>query len=214
MDRLKAFNLKAQYTTREDRSNNKWFIVFLDRYKSPEEATRHGNSLVRGKIIQSFIIFSNSKKEETPVIGKEQPPPSLVMPPKEAEARKEKEAGGSIYFGPIIIKQEESGLRINILIEKRIFPEISSDKTAEGSRLLIVFKAINRTIVPVEFDKIQSEFIKSVSLAPRGPDCTFVVLLNSSYNYEVSQDYYEKEKMYSLNIVRKPLSGGGPPPKK
>jgi hypothetical protein len=40
----------------------------------------------------------------------------------------------------------------------------------------------------------------SFSVAPKGTDCTFILVLNPAFNYEVSQNYFEKEKLYSLRI--------------
>ena len=85
-------------------------------------------------------------------------------------------------------------------MDQKIFPEIMSDKISDGSRLMVTFKNIGKYIVPIEFDKIRSKALLSFSVANKGPDCIFVLLLSSSYNYEVSQNYYEKEKIYSLFI--------------
>ena len=119
----------------------------------------------------------------------------------------------SVYFGPISVREEEKAIRVNIMLNPKIFPEITADKVAEGSRLIVTFKNIGRTIVPLQFEKIQSKTLLSISLAPKGSDCTFIILLNSSFNYEVDQNYYEKEKMYSLMIAKEPSASPNPDPK-
>jgi len=44
IDRLKTFNLEAKYTTRVDTFNKKWFIVYLNNFKTKEEATQYGKN--------------------------------------------------------------------------------------------------------------------------------------------------------------------------
>jgi hypothetical protein len=55
-------------------------------------------------------------------------------------------------------------------------------------------------VVPIEFRKEPGRALLSVSLVQKGTDCTFVLVLNPVYNYEVSQNYFEQEKIYSLRI--------------
>jgi len=89
-------------------------------------------------------------------------------------------------------------------MDRDIFPTITSDKVADGSRLMVTFKNVDRYIVPFEFDKVQSKTLLAFSLDQRGTDCIFILLLSSAYNYEVTRDYFEQEKKYSLIIKRQP----------
>jgi hypothetical protein len=203
IDRLTDAKIQAQYTIREDRSKKKWYIVYIDQFRTREEAIRYGNQLIQKGLIQTFIIFPEKLNNEISLKTKETPFIPPIPSKKESITLAEK---NPIYFGPIVVKEEESGIRIIIFMGRRIFPEITSDKIADGSRLLITFKNINRYIVPIEFDKIQSKGLLSFNLNAKGSDCIFSLLLNSSYNYKVSQDYFEKEKIYSLLISREPAA--------
>jgi hypothetical protein len=197
IDRLNGANIQAQYTIRKDRSKKKWYVVYIDRFKTRKEATHYGNQLIQKGFIQTFSIFTEKSTEEIPIKTKEIPPKTSIPSKNELKPVAEKNA---IYFGPIVVKEEETGISINIYMDRRIFPEISSDKIADGSRLLITFKNIDQYIVPIEFNKIQSKVLVSFNLAAKGSDCIFSLLLNSSFNYKVSQNYFEKEKIYSLFI--------------
>jgi hypothetical protein len=206
--RLESFHLDAQYLVRENQSKKKLFVVYLNHFKSQEEATRKGNELVQKNIIKNFTVFANKASEETPSTkAKEAPPPPTPPSKKEPPPVPDKNL---VYFGPISIKEEENALRIYISLDRKIFPEIKADKVTEGSRLIVTFKNIDRYIVPVEFEKIQSPTLLSWSLAKKGPDCTFILVLNSTFNYEVAQNYYEREKLYSLIIGREAAKGPSP----
>jgi len=201
IERLKSFKIQAQYIRWLDRSKKTWFVVNIEGYKSEKEAIRYGKQFIREGIIQSFKVFPQKEKEVIPTKATEAFPPASSLPKKEPKSILEEKP---VYFGPITIKEEENDLRINISMDRNIFPTITSDKVADGSRLIVTFNNIDRYIVPFEFDKIQSKTLLSFGLAQRGTDCIFNLLLNSAYNYEVTQDYYEKEKIYSLIIKRGP----------
>jgi len=202
-ERLKAFNIKASYTTREDASKKRGFVIYLDRFKSKEEATRYGHELIHKGIIKNFKVFSQKEKGKSPVVVKEASPPPSPPSKKEPTPLPGK---SPVNFGPISIKEEETALRIDISLDRKIFPEITADKVANGSRLIITFKNIDKIIVPVKFDKVQSKTLLSFSLDKKRTDCTFILLLNSAYNYQVTQNYFEKEKIYSLVIGREPTA--------
>ena len=203
IDRLKTAHIQARYTIREDKTNRKWFVIYIDRYKTKEEATLRGKQLIQKGIIQNFKIFPQKSKEEGPPQAKEFSATPSLPSKKEPKPPVEK---NPVYFGPIVIKEEENALRIHIMLDRKIFPEITADKIADGSRLIVTFNNIDRYIVPFEFDKVQSRMLLSFHLSKKGLDCTFVLLLHPAYNYEVSQDYFEKEKMYSLVIRRGPAA--------
>ncbi|MFH0787721.1 MAG: SPOR domain-containing protein [Pseudomonadota bacterium] len=208
LKRLKSHSIKAKQLLREDPSKKKWFIIYLDGFKDREEAKRKGNQLIQKKIIKTFQIFTPKPNGEIPSSKVKEAPPAPTTPSKkELPPSSEK---NPLSFGPISIKEEETALRINIALDRKIFPEITADKIAEGSRLVVTFKNIDRYIVPIEFDKVQSPTLLSFSLAKKGSDCTFILLLNSSFNYEVAQKYFEKEKIYSLVVGREPAKGPGP----
>jgi len=219
LERLKPFQIQAKYLIREAPAKKKWFVVYTDRFKSKEEAILKGQQLVQKKIIKSFkvIVLKGNEGISTPKAQESPPAPKVKESPSAPTALAKKEPPRAqeknpVYFGPISIREEDSSIRINIVIESRIFPEISSDMIAEGSRLLVTFKNIDRYIVPIEFEKVQSKTLLSLNLAKNGADCTFIIVLNSSYNYEVAQNYYEKEKIYSLVIGKEPSTN--PPPLK
>ncbi|MBA4395312.1 MAG: hypothetical protein C0407_17310, partial [Desulfobacca sp.] len=176
----------------------KWYVIYVDGFKTKEQAIRYGNQVIQKRLIQSFSFLPEKANEEIPIKAKETP---SIPSKKDSKTVAEK---NPIYFGPIVVKEEEAGIRINIYMDRRIFPEITSDKIADGSRLLITFKNIEQYIVPMEFNKIQSKVLLSFNLALKGSDCRFSLLLNSAYDYKVSQDYFEKEKIYSLLIARDP----------
>jgi hypothetical protein len=208
VERLKSLRLKADYSVRQNQSRKKVFIIYLDRFKSQEEATQKGNQLVQKKIIKNFKVFTEKTntellfpraKEASPVPttpSKKEPSPSLGKNP--------------VYFGPISIKEEENSIRINIILDRKVFPEITVDKIAQGSRLIVTFKNINRYIVPIEFDKVQSKALLSLSLAQKGSDCTFIIVLSSAFNYDVAQNYFEREKIYSLVVGMEPAIDPSP----
>ncbi len=201
IDRLSGANIRAQYTTRENRSKKKWYVIYVDQFKTREQAIRYGNQLIQKGLIQSFRFLPEKPDEAIPFRTKETVP--TIPSKKESKPATEKKP---IYFGPIVVREEEAGIRINIYMDRKIFPEITSDKIADGSRLIITFKNIDQYIVPMEFNRIQSKVLLSFNLAAKGSDCQLSLLLNSSYNYKVSQDYFEKEKLYSLLIDRDPTT--------
>jgi hypothetical protein len=205
IERLGQANIRARQMIQEDRSGKKWYIVYLDNFKTKEEAGRQGKQLIRQGLIKSFRVFPGKVKEEIQEKAGPSPPPSPAPAKKEPRESKEPKTSAEkspVYFGPIVIREEENGLRVNILLDRKIFPEITADKTADGSRLIITFKNIDRYLVPLEFIKVQSQTLLSFNLANKGRDCAFVLLLSSADNYDVSQNYFEKEKMYSLFIRR------------
>ncbi|MCJ7833388.1 MAG: hypothetical protein MUQ20_03270, partial [Deltaproteobacteria bacterium] len=170
--------------------------------------------LIKEGIIQNFFIFPIEVKEEPTFKPKELPvptpkelPPSkakeLPPPPPKIPSKKEpKPISGKnpIYFGPVIIKEEESTILMTISLNQRIFPKITTQKNENNSHLLVTFKDIDKSVVPIDFRKDQARALLSVSLVQKDTDCTFVLVLNPVYNYEVSQNYFEKEKLYSLRI--------------
>lgn len=209
VDRLKEYDLTGKITTMVDKNNKSWFVVYLGSYPSKEEALNHGSQLGQKNIIHSYRVFI--EKEALPPKVEVPPPPAAKPPIKEPKALREE---SPVYFGPIAIKEEENALRISIYLDQKIFPEINANKTAEGSRLIITFKNIDKPIVPMEFKKIQSKILNSFSISWKGSDCTFTLLLNPSFNYQVSQDYYERDKVYSLVIGREPTAETDSDPKK
>lgn len=209
VERLKEYDLSGKITTLVDKNNKSWFVVYLDSYPSKEEALNHGSQLGQKNIIHSYRVFI--EKEGLPSKIEAPPPPSAKPSTKEPKALREE---SPVYFGPIAIKEEENTLRISIYLDQKIFPEINADKTAEGSRLIITFKNIDKPIVPMEFNKIQSKTLLSFSLARKGSDCTFTLLLNPSFNYQVSQDYYERDRVYSMVVGREPTVETDSDPKK
>jgi len=206
IERLKSFKIAAQYMTKEDHNRKEWFVVYTDHYETKEEASRQGNRLIKEGIIQSFLIFPMEVKEEPQLTPKEltaPKPKELPPPPSKIASKKEpKQALGKtpIYFGPVIIKEEEATILMTIGLSQRIFPKISTQKHENNSHLLVAFKDIDKSVVPIDFRKDQARALLSVSLMQKGTDCTFDLVLNPSYNYEVSQNYFEKEKIYSLRI--------------
>lgn len=216
IERLKSFKITAQYMTKEDRNQKEWFVVYTDHYESREEATRQGNRLVKDNIIKNFFVFPMEVKEEPPLKPKEVEPPKpkeLPPPPSKIPSKKEtKSVSGKtpIYFGPVIIKEEESNILMTISLSQRIFPKITTQKHENNSHLLVTFKDIDKSVVPIDFRKDQSRALLSVSLMQKGSDCTFVLVLNPVYNYEVSQNYFEMEKIYSLRIRWESTTGPVP----
>jgi len=206
IERLKSFKIAAQYMTKEDHNQKEWFVVYTDHYETKEEAARQGNRLIKEGIIRNFLIFPIEVKEEPPLKLKELPSPKpkeLPPPPHKIPSKKEPKpmlGKNPIYFGPVIIKEEESTILVTISLNQRIFPKITTQKHENNSHLLVTFKDIDKTVVPVDFRKDQARALLSVSLVQKGTDCTFVLVLNPVYNYEVSQNYFEKEKIYSLRI--------------
>ena len=99
---------------------------------------------------------------------------------------------------------------MTISLSQRIFPKITTQKHENNSHLLVTFKDIDKSVVPIDFRKDQSRALLSVSLIQKGTDCTFVLVLNPVYNYEVSQNYFEKEKIYSLRIRWESTTGPNP----
>jgi hypothetical protein len=210
IERLKSHRLKANYLLSQTQKNKKVFLIYLDSFKSKEDATQKGNQLLQKKIIKSFSVLSEKKGEE--------PAPSKIkeaspLPGKPVSKESPVPGKSLVYFGPISVREDEKTIRVNIILDRKIFPEITTDKVEEGSRLIITFKNIDKAIVPIQFEKIQSKTLLSFSLAPKESDCTFILVLSSAYNYEVDQKYYEKEKIYSL-LIGKELPASPNPDKK
>ena len=202
--------------TKEDHNQKEWFIVYTDHYETREEAARQGNRLVKEGIIQNFFIFPMEVKEEPQFKPKEltaskpkelPPPPSKIAPKKEPKQTLGK---NPVYFGPVIIKEEETTILMTIALSQRIFPKITTQKHENNSHLLVAFKDIDKSVVPIDFRKDQAGALLSVSLMQKGTDCTFDLVLNPSFNYEVSQNYFEKEKIYSLRIRWESTKGPDP----
>jgi hypothetical protein len=214
IERLKTFKVEAQYMTKEDRTRKEWFVVYTDHYETGEEATRQGNRLVKEGIIQNYFIFPIEVKEE-PSLKTDETPPSQNQEAPRLKTLSKKEIKPParklpVYFGPVIIKEEEHTILITISLSQRIFPKITTQKHENNSHLLVTFKDIDKQVVPIDFRKDQARALLSVSLVQKGPDCTFVLVLNPSYNYEVSQNYFEQEKIYSLRISWESTSGPNP----
>jgi hypothetical protein len=204
IERLKSFKVTAKYMTKEDRNQKEWFVVYADHYETKEEAAQQGNRLVKEGIIQNFFVFP----KEPPLITKELPsPPSNIPSPKEVKPISGK---NPIYFGPVIIKEEENTILMTISLNQRIFPKITTQKHENNSHLLVTFKDIDKRVVPIDFRKDQGRALLSVSLVQKDTDCTFVLVLNPSFNYEVSQNYFEKEKIFSLRIRWESTAGPVP----
>jgi hypothetical protein len=206
IERLKSFKIASRYMTKEDRNQKEWFIVYMDHYETQEEAARQGNRLIKEGIIQNFFIFPIAVKEEPLLKPQESPaskPKELPSPPSKIASKKEpKQTLGKnpVYFGPVIIKEEESTILMTISLSQRIFPKIITQKNENNSHLLVAFKDIDKSVVPIDFRKDNARALLSVSLMQKGTDCTFDLALNPAFNYEVSLDYFEKEKIYSLRI--------------
>jgi hypothetical protein len=200
-ERLKSANLQAQYVRWKDRSKKTGFVVEIGGYQTEKEAIRNGNQLIRKGIIKKFLVFSKKEKEGVSTKVKEVSPPLSSLPDKGPKPILEEKP---VYFGPISVKEEENSLRINISMDRPIFPTVTTEKLADGSHLIVTFKNIGHYIVPFEFDKVQSKTLLSLSLTQRGTDCIFILLLNPANNYEVARDYYEQDKKYSLLIRKEP----------
>ena len=207
IEHLKSFKITAHYTTKEDRNQKKWFAVYIDHYGTKEEATRSGNQLVQKGFIQNFFIFPMEVKSEPPSKTKEIPAPPETPSRKEPKPKPGKSPG---FSGPIVIKEEENALRIYIFVDRKFLPKISVDKNAEGSRLIAVFKNVKKSLIPIEFHQAKSKPLLSFDVSSQGPDCIFSLRLSSDYNYDVSQNYFEKEKIYSLKIGREPTVNPNP----
>jgi hypothetical protein len=208
VERLKSFHIKANYYVRQNQSKKKLFVIYLDHFRSQEEASRKGKQLVQEKIIKNFKVSTEKTNGEPPSPKAKEAPPVQTTPSKKEPSPAL--VKNPVYFGPVSIKEEESSVRINIILDRKIFPEITTDKIAEGSRLIITFKNIDKYIVPIEFEKVQSKALLSFSLAQKGSDCSFIILLSSTFNYEVAQNYFEKEKIYSLVIGKEPITSPSP----
>lgn len=202
-ERLKAFSIKAKYTLREDASKKKWFIIYVDRFNSKEEATRYGLELIHKGIIKKFNIASPEETENRPIVVEKSSPPLSLPSKKEPTPLPAK---SPVHFGPITIQEEETALRIDILLDRKILPEITADKVSSYSRFVVTFKNLDKHIVPMHFNKGQSNLLFSFSLARKKTDCTFTLLLSSAYNYQVAQDYYEKDKKYSIVFEGEPAT--------
>ncbi|MEW6187172.1 MAG: SPOR domain-containing protein [Thermodesulfobacteriota bacterium] len=200
LDRLKTLGIQARYTTKEDQTKKKWYAVYINQYPTREEAARQGNQLIQKGAIQNFFIFPMKGliEESSPTREK-----ALELQPQGKPSQKEsKPPSGKnpIFFGPIVIKEEDSTILMTIGLDRRIFPQISAQKNDLNSKLFITFNHIDKVLVPVDFRKDQNQALMSFSVAQKGSDCTFILVLNPAYNYEVSQNYFEKEKLYSLRI--------------
>jgi hypothetical protein len=206
IERLKSFKIIAWYMAKKDRDRKEWFIVYTDHYETREEASQQGNRLIKEGIIQNFLIFPIKAKEDPSLKTKGLAAPearegmsaySKNPSPKEINPVFRKMP---IYFGPVTIKEEENSILMTISLSQRIFPEISTQKHENSSHLSITFKDIDKAVVPIDFRKEQARALLSFSLRQKGTDCTLTLVLNPSFNYEVSQNYFEKEKIYSLGI--------------
>ncbi len=192
--------------TKEDRNRKEWLLVYTDHYETREEAARQGNRLIKEGIIQNFFILPMKVKEEPSLKTKELPPPSakeVPSSPSKIPSQKEiKPISGKmpIYFGPVIIKEDEDTILMTISLSQKIFPKITTQKYENNSHLLVTFQDIDKSVVPIDFRKDKARALLSVSLMQKGTDCTFDLVLNPSFNYDVSQNYFEKEKIYSLRI--------------
>ena len=208
IERLKSFKINAQYTTKEDRNRKEWLLVYTDHYATREEAARQGNRLIKEGIIQNFFILPMKVKEESSLKTKEWPPPSakeVPSSPSKIPSKKEiKPISGKmpIYFGPVIIKEDEDTILMTISLSQKIFPKITTQKYENNSHLLVTFQDIDKSVVvvPIDFRKDKARALLSVSLRQKGTDCTFDLVLNPSFNYDVSQNYFEQEKIYSIGI--------------
>jgi hypothetical protein len=208
IERLKSFKVTAKIMTKEDRNQKEWFVVYADHYETKEEASQQGNRLVKEGIIQNFFVFPMEVRGELPLISKELPsPPANIPSPKKV---KPISGENPVYFGPVIIKEEENTILMTISLNQKIFPKITTQKHENNSHLLVTFKDIDKRVVPIDFRKDQGRALLSVRLVQKDTDCTFILVLNPSFNYEVSQNYFEKEKIFSLRIRWESTAGPVP----
>lgn len=203
IERLKAQGISARYLVKEDPAGNPWYAVYIDLFPSREEAAREGNRLIQKGVIRTFFIFpyqGRAKESETPLSEPE-------------SARLKKKSGPlsdkrPLVLGPVVIKEEESHLLMTVGLERRIFPKIYTQKNDFHSRLFVTFPAVDKAVVPITFRKDRPQALLSFSVSQKNTECTFILVLNPAYNFEVSQNFFEKEKLYSLKI-RWEAAGGG-----
>jgi hypothetical protein len=200
IERLKSLDVTARYITKEDQTQKKWVAVYIDHYATREEAARQGNQLIQKGVIQTFFIFPKKVRQEEPLEEKiESPPPKSLLKPPQKEL-KPPVGKTPIFFGPIVIKEEDATILMTIGLDRKVFPKITTQKNGDNSRLFVTFNNIDKVVVPVDFRKDQNRALLSFRVDQKGRDCTFILVLNPSFNYEVSQNYFEKEKIYSLRI--------------
>lgn len=201
IERLKALGVTASYLIKEDQARNKWYAVYINLYPNREEAAREGSRLIQQGIIRNFFIFPHRGLEEGPKSSEV----SETFSPRLGTAVGKKDLAKPmdkrpLFFGPIVVKEEETQILMTIGLDRRVFPKIYTQKNDLNSRLFVTFPPVDKILVPVDFRKDQQQALLSFSITQKNTECTFILVLNPSYNYEVSQNYFEKEKLYALRI--------------
>jgi hypothetical protein len=203
IERLKSHGVMARYLVKEDPRGNKWYAVYINLYPDREEAAQEGNRLIQAGIIRNFFIFpyQGTQKgareaealERSSRKDKHRAAPSLKKAKSLADI-------GPLSFGPVLIKEEESHILMTVGLSRRITPKVTTQKDEAYSRLFVTFPAENKVLVPVEFRRDGKPALQSFSVHQKGADITFMLVLNPSFNYEISQNYFDREKRYALKI--------------
>jgi hypothetical protein len=184
IERLKLYGIKAKYSRTQDARKKIWYVVVIDSFKNREEARDYGNNLKAKNIIKNFRILNQ------PILSPEAKPSAL--PEKRLQVD-----------GPLKLQEEPDSLRLRFMVDPTGIPEVRSEKGEAGSRIIVSLKKRGPSFRPLEFQRPDG-MLRSFSVTSAGAECVITLVLRSDFNYEVAQDYYEREMLYTLVITKVP----------
>ena len=197
VDRLKLRGIKAKFSRTPDAWKKIWYVVTIDSFKNWEEARDYGDNLKAKNIIKTFKILNQptEKKDNINLKAKH-----LLSPEAKPSALPEKRLQ---VEGPLQIQEEPDTLRLRFMVDSTGTPEVRSEKGETGSRIIVSLKNRRPSFRPLEFQRLDG-MLRSFSVTSAGTECTITLVLRSDFNYEVAQDYYEREMLFTLVITRVP----------
>ena len=198
IDRLKLHGIRAKFSrTPPDAQKKIWYIITIDSFKNREEARDYGNNLKAKKIIKNYKIFNQpAEKNNTINLKAKTLLPSEAKPSALPEKRLRVD-------GPLKLQEEPDSLRLGFMVDPAGIPEVRSEKGEAGSRIIVTLKKRGQSFRPLEFQRPDG-MLRSFSVTSTGAECVITLVLRSDFNYEVAQDYYEREMLYTLVITKAP----------
>ncbi|MBI5586565.1 MAG: SPOR domain-containing protein [Deltaproteobacteria bacterium] len=193
VDRLKLLGISATLSRISDAQKKIWYIVYIDSFKNKEEALAYGNNLKAKNIINNFILLLqqiNKIDDKAMASRMDSKPPA----PREKTLRQD---------GPLKLQEGPDFLRLELLLDRRTIPEVRSEKGETESRIILSFKSGEPSFLPLEFQRREG-LLRFFSVLPSGKGYTLTLGFNPEFNYQVAQDYFERERLYTLTVTKIP----------
>jgi hypothetical protein len=197
VERLKLLGVKAALSPFSDAQKKIWYVVHVDSFRNKEEAQTYGNNLKAKNIINDFKL---STQDINKIKKIEEKPTTTTPAETKSSAPRDKRPGPD---GPLKVQEGPDFLRLELLLDRQAIPEVRSEKGEAESRILLIFRTGKSSFLPLEFERREG-LLRSFSVLSRGKEYTLTLGLNPEFNYQVAQDYFERERLYTLTITKIP----------